>query len=474
MKIKQIVTAGCLAAGIGTAHAGEMNSDWEMNRDGARTEFISYNIRLEAEGRDLANSVFYLDLSKRANAYVTSDGKGSGWIVEPYIPFQWLDREIYLHVEGVAQGDIYLDDKLIGRMTDSRMPFEMHLSPFAREGVNNLRIEKMQSGPGIELEQGLPPAPGQPVIYLWSQPKLCIRDMAISAAPDSTGKAGELKVDVLVSNSYNMAETVTIGIDIYSPEGKLLLYNLKDIKVVGHGVDTLRFTETVYGAMQRLWSPQTPFLYNFMVYLKYQGRIIEYIPYRVGFTTFGYDPEKGLVRNGVPVNCAAARYNAVSLGQARKDIEGLKLRGINTVCPDAPQKAWFYELCDSIGMNVVDRVNINAPASRDDRKVGGTPTNDPAWLPLYLVRMRGEFARNRNHACIAAWSIGRESSNGYNMYKSYELLKGLEPSRAVVYPDAGGEWDSDLSLPAVREASEVLAQPLPATAKPGAKPAVKR
>ena len=126
------------------------------------------------------------------------------------------------------------------------------------------------------------------------------------------------------------------------------------------------------------------------------------------------------------------------------ELKNLKSKGSNTVCPDYPQPAWFYELCDELGLYVIDRANINAPDRRDDRRVGGTPSNDPALADEYLERVKAMYYRSRNHTCVVAFALGGESGNGYNMYKAYEWLKSVEKSRPVIYTDADGEWNSDL------------------------------
>jgi beta-galactosidase len=55
------------------------------------------------------------------------------------------------------------------------------------------------------------------------------------------------------------------------------------------------------------------------------------------------------------------------------------------------------------------------------------------------------YRRAQNHACIIAFSLSNTTSgNGYNLYKAYELLKSMGDSRAIVYPAADGEWNSDL------------------------------
>ena len=45
---------------------------------------------------------------------------------------------------------------------------------------------------------------------------------------------------------------------------------------------------------------------------------------------------------------------------------------------------------------------------------------------------------------MVAYDLGSPSGNGYNMYKAYEWLRSVEPSRPVIYGDADGEWNTDL------------------------------
>ena len=126
------------------------------------------------------------------------------------------------------------------------------------------------------------------------------------------------------------------------------------------------------------------------------------------------------------------------------ELKALKAKGNNTICPDYPQPGWFYDLCDELGLYVIDCANINAPEKRDDRKVGGTPSNDPSLADEYLERVKAMYYRSRNFTCVIAYSLGGPSGNGYNMYKAYQWLKSVEKSRPVIYSDTDGEWNSDL------------------------------
>ena len=81
---------------------------------------------------------------------------------------------------------------------------------------------------------------------------------------------------------------------------------------------------------------------------------------------------------------------------------------------------------------------------KEDRRIGGTPSNDPALLGEYMDRIRGMYFRSRNHPSVAGFALGSDSGNGYNMYKAYQWLKEAEPQRFVIYLDADGEWNTDL------------------------------
>ncbi len=439
----------------------------EWNRAPARTEFISYDIRGEAESEDLANATYYLPLTQRAVK------TGEGYAVEVNIPYPWLDRELFLHVAGLPEIAVYVGDKPAGKAQDSRLPAEFNISKVVESGLNVVRIVA-GGATGRALENILPETDAQPEIYLYSQPKLRIVDYTLRAAPDSTNHHGILDLDVAVGNSYNSPEQVTIGYDIYSPAGKLLYYDMKNVRLAGQGADTVRFSQKIDGATHNLWSAENPALYKMMVYLKYDGRTIEYIPSKTGFGTTTWSPE-GISRNGKPVAVRAAAYNAAPDRKAAEGtLRSLKGAGINTICVGYPQPEWFYDLCDVVGLYVIDQVNINSGFEVHNRNVGGALSNDPAWLPLFRVRSQYTCERVKNHPCIIAWSLGGECGNGYNMYKSYLWLKNADP-RPVIYRDAQGEWNSDLPYPEATPYAEVLVRAAAEAAKaPVRKPAVRR
>ena len=183
------------------------------------------------------------------------------------------------------------------------------------------------------------------------------------------------------------------------------------------------------------------------LYIKRDGKPREYISFRVGAGTTTFADGK-ILRNGKPIAINSARYNArTTYGEALAEIKALRTQGVNTLLPDNPQPEWFYDICDGLGMYVIERANINPTEGADNRKIGGTPSNNPDLLGEYLTRVKSMYYRTRNHPCIIAYALGGDKAgNGYNMYKAYQWLKSVEKQRAVICTSADGEWNSDLEF----------------------------
>ncbi|MBQ5638561.1 MAG: hypothetical protein IIV06_05865, partial [Alistipes sp.] len=201
----------------------------------------------------------------------------------------------------------------------------------------------------------------------------------------------------------------------------------------------------IYNSNPNRWSPSNPKLYDLTLYIKLSGILREYIPLKVGFVDYGYNEAGEITAFGKPLTLKKERYNAAKdKATTEREIKALKQRGINCLMPEYPQPDWYYDICDRVGIYVIDCAAISAPQKRTDRTVGGTPSNDPKMVDEYIERVKAMYYRSRNFTCVVAFSLGNPSGNGYAMQKAYEWLKGVEKFRPVIYEDAAGEWNSDL------------------------------
>ncbi|MDR2886352.1 MAG: hypothetical protein LBU95_06195 [Rikenellaceae bacterium] len=408
-----------------------------VGRAPARAEFMSYDVRDAAEARVPEKAGFAIFLTGK----FTKSPKGYQALAD--IPWQWLDREFFLHVQGVWSAfRLYINDVQVGYAEDSKTPADFNLTAYLVEGPNKILIEPETRSGGAFLESGHTPAEAPASlgeVYLWSQPRTRIEDFSIVCA------SAWIDLKIVMANGYNYDETVQVGYDMYDPTGKMVFYNRREVKLDGGEHDTVRFNEYIPNTGKYLWTPVKPELFRVMLTVWKGGRVIEYIPLKVGFTA-----KEPYQANLTAVKAAAsagkiALYNApVDAVKAKTELTALKKQGTTMVRVSYPQSVFFYDLCDQIGMQVIDQANISCPSGRLDRAEGGTPSNDPRQLAAYLERQRYMQARTRNRTCVVAWSPGAMSGNGYNMYRSYQLLRETDPSRPVYYDDAGGEWNRDL------------------------------
>ena len=413
----------------------------------SRTEFICYDKRADAKSDIRTNNDKYIDLRPT----LQFEGEGSVRAVyeqEIDVPASWNDYNAYLHAENVG-GDytIFVNGAQITAPIDRFTPTEIYISPYLVQGKNVVAVVVVEEPYMAAVAEGLTMPQRQQFdnCYIFAQRRLGIYDFNVRLVPDSLERFAELKLDVLVDNSFSSDEVIEVGYDIYAPDGKLMEYSVNDLALEKFTRDTLSFKPYIYNSNPNRWSPSNPKLYDLTLYVKRSGILWEYIPLKVGFAQYGYTENGAITAFGKPLTLKKEVYNAAAdKTTTEREIKALKQRGINCLTPDYPQPRWFYDICDRVGIYVIDCAAVASPSCADNRALGGTPANAPELVDEYLRRVESMYHRAQNHVSIIAFSLGKRAGNGYNLYKAYELLKSKGDSRAIIYEDADGEWNSDV------------------------------
>ena len=413
----------------------------------SRTEFICYDKRADAKSDIRTNNDKYIDLRPT----LQFEGEGSVRAVyeqEIDVPASWNDYNAYLHTENVG-GDytIFVNGAQITAPIDHFTPTEIYISPYLVQGKNVVAVVVVEEPYMAAVAEGLTMPQRQQFdnCYIFAQRRLGIYDFNVRLVPDSLERFAELRLDVLVDNSFSSDEVIEVGYDIYAPDGKLMEYSVNDLALEKFTRDTLSFKPYIYHSNPNRWSPANPKLYDLTLYVKRSGILWEYIPLKVGFAQYGYTEDGAITAFGKPLTLKKEVYNAAAdKATTEREIKALKQRGINCLMPDYPQPRWFYDICDRVGIYVIDCAAVASPSCADNRALGGTPANAPELVDEYLRRVESMYHRAQNHVSIIAFSLGKRAGNGYNLYKAYELLKSKGDSRAIIYDDADGEWNSDV------------------------------
>ncbi len=91
----------------------------------------------------------------------------------------------------------------------------------------------------------------------------------------------------------------------------------------------------------------------------------------------------------------------------REDLVLMKRFNFNAVrTAHYPNDHRFYDLCDELGLYVIDEANIETHARLRSL------VHDPRYATAFMTRFQRMVARDRNHPCIIFWSLGNESGYG--------------------------------------------------------------
>ena len=353
----------------------------------------------------------------------------------------WKGKKVILHI-GSAKSNlsVWVNGKYVGYGEDSKLPSEFDVTSFLNPGKNLICLRLMRWCDGTYLE-------GQDFwrmsginrdCYLVARNKIHINDYELVTDLDANYKDATLNATL----KLNQPETATVSIQLsdgYKPikETIVSFSNEAEKKVM------------IPVSQPRLWSAETPNLYNILITLKDKsGTVIEAIPQKVGFRKV--EIKDGLFCvNGKAVLIKGVNRHEVDLvaGQTiskagmLKDIQLMKQFNINAVrTSHYPNDEYWYQLCDEYGLYVVDEAN------NESHGIGYDPTttlaNQPSWKDAHLMRVQRMFERDKNHPSIISWSLGNEAGNGYNFYECYLWLKQRDAMRAVQYEQAVVNYDT--------------------------------
>ena len=84
-----------------------------------------------------------------------------------------------------------------------------------------------------------------------------------------------------------------------------------------------------------------------------------------------------------------------------------------------------------MGMYVIPQAPIDTRSSGESRRIGGNPSNDPAWQNAYVERTEDSYHTSKRHPSVIAFSLATKSANGINLYESYLNMKKFQRDPAL-------------------------------------------
>lgn len=352
--------------------------------------------------------------------------------------YRYDDKEVVLRVEG-ATGAVSIDvnNKEMGYSASGVGRLEFDLTKHLVENNNTISITVHRDYAAREIEPVTDGSLTFARATLLTPPRVAVADYIAKTTFNKQGD-GLLNLGVVMQSFLLNSKDYTIYYELYSPDGKMVSSANKTLTTRMLSRDTVNFFARI-PAVER-WSHKSPNLYKLVVYTRHENRIKEFTTHQIGFRTVEHNEGKMFI-NGEEVKIKAAPLTYTSEEQTTSDIRRLKEKGYNMVFTSRPQLDEFYTLCDREGMMVCCSADITTP----NHDFATTPSNNPAWKSTYLWRAMAVYHATKIHPSVVMFSLAHEAQNGICLYESYLAMKALAgETRPFVYPNAGGEWNSDL------------------------------
>lgn len=370
------------------------------------------------------------------------------------IPDNWKEMNITLHFEGVSSAfKVWLNGKYVGYGEDSFLPSEFNITPYLREGKNLLSVLVIRWSDGSFLEDqdhwrlsGI-----FRDVMLLAEPKLQIADIHWQAKLIDEYTKAILSIRPRLENyTGRKVGGYIVKAQLYDSNKNPVFYKPLECKAekilyeVYPRLDNVRFgilEDTVF--YPHLWSDESPYLYTLVLCLQDSlGNLLEAKSCRVGFRDIKFSKEnsKLLINGKLTYLYGINRHDhhpirgkALTREDIFNDLVTIKRFNFNFIrTSHYPNDVYFYDLCDELGIYVMDEANL------ETHGLGGRLSNDILWTSAFMERITRMIMRDKNHPCIISWSLGNESGRGPNHAAMAEWVHDFDITRFVHYEAAQG------------------------------------
>ena len=388
------------------------------------------------------------------------------------LPAHWEgDGEVLLRFDGVMSAFyVWINGEKVGYSQGSMEASEFNVTRYLQKGQNQIALEVYRYSDGSYLEDqdfwrfgGI-----QRDITLIHTHKVAFRDYTVRTLPAKPGCYDDfiLQVDpAFVVRQGELGVGYRAKAELKDMQGNVVeMTDLEGRQVSGLEVDVPEVLDLEHkasrmnlwypqrgprrmGRMQAIvksphrWTSETPNLYKLhLTLMNEKGEVVQQIEQRVGFRIVEIKNGQMLV-NGAPIRFRGVNRHEHHPVNARvmdeqtmlQDILLMKQANINAVrTSHYPNVTRWYELCDSIGLYVMDEADI------EEHGLRGTLASTPDWHAAFMDRAVRMAERDKNYASVVMWSMGNESGYGPNFAAISAWLHDFDPTRPVHYEGAQG------------------------------------
>lgn len=347
----------------------------------------------------------------------------------------WQSQRVSIQFDAVyMNSEVWINGHYLGKRPYGYIPFSYDITEYLRAGANAIAVRvDSRLEPSARWYHGC---------GIYGHVKLVATDVVhipkdgvYVRTPQVSSSRATVAVDTELKNASSQPVRLGLWTRILDGRGAVVAELKEVVEIAAGGTETV--AQEVQLQSPALWSPESPSLYTVQSTLTTGDEVTT----RFGVRELRWETETGFWLNGKNVKLlgVADHLEAGPVGAAFPDelnrwkIKLLKDMGCNAIrVAHNPQTPAFYDLCDEMGMLVMDEIfdGWGGKAKQDY----GRQAFDEWWER----DLRTWLKANRNHPSVILWSLGNET-RGKVAKQLVDVCHEMDPTRLTTSGHSASE-----------------------------------
>jgi beta-galactosidase len=342
------------------------------------------------------------------------DPGNKGWYRKHFtLPTSAAGKRVTLQFDGVYHWcKVYVNGTLVGSQEFGYVSFQVDITNAVKASGDNViavwvdnltqRQSRWYSGTGIYRH-----------VWLTITDPVHVKNWGTAiTTPNATAAKSTVKINTEVTNDGTASATRTLRTVICDSTGTPVDSVSSSITVAAGA--TTKFAQSIDLSGIKLWSPETPYIYNAYTKILDGTNLSDDYVTPFGIRDLQVSSTKGMTINGVSVKLRGAclHHTMIPTGAVVPEamwvrvLNQLKASGTNSIrTAHNPMSPEFMDLCDRMGMLVMDEWC-------DKWKTWWAGSQYLDWDKVWKTDLRLFIERDRNHPSVVLWSYGNEVDAG--------------------------------------------------------------
>ena len=379
-----------------------------------------------------------------------------------FVPAEDAGKYIALQFDGVMRNArVHVNGSFAAQWGNGYQRAYVEIHPYLKYGEENEIIVEASTGNDSRWYTG---AGIYRNVYLIVKEPLRFAQSGVKLrTADADEQIAALQAELPVVNGGFAGQTVETVITLRDAKGEAVCTDRRRVHVPGG--ESVTVSPRLYVKAPRLWSCESPELYDVEARIVAGDRVLDSESFRFGIRTLRMDPERGLCVNGRTVKLYGGCVHhdngilgAAAFGAAEdRKIRLMKEAGYNAVrFSHGPMSEQLMDACDRYGLLVMDE--LTDIWHRSKTPGDQSMTFEREWPEM----LRSMIDKAYDHPCVVMYSVGNEinvlgTRAGDDLGRRLvEAVRRLDPTRYVT--SAVNGMVSMMGAPAVSDPEKAAAE----------------